>query len=159
MNSPKFSEFAARVLKTIDTENVARVIIDLRENPGGNSDLIRPLLEGLRARPAINHKGGLFVLIDREVNSSAVDNAVELREQTNALIVGELSGGSPWHYGEVKTLTLPNSQLRIIYPTKFWKAGSINSPGVIPDISVSETADDYFGGRDRILETALRYQP
>ena len=110
-NDPKlsFSGFAKQTLTEADAHPVKRVVIDLRQNGGGDSRVIGPLKSGLAARlQAIGH---VYVLIGPLTFSSAVDNASELRHSLHATLVGEQAGETPGGYGEVKFLTLPNSRL------------------------------------------------
>jgi hypothetical protein len=71
-------------------------------------------------------------------------------------LVGEASGGMPDGYGEVNSLTLPNSKLVVRFTTKSWgpKAGS-GPNTVTPDLSVPWKLADFIAGRDPALDAAI----
>lgn len=87
MPERKFSDFARELLDFVDGNPVERFIVDLRLNGGGNSAILRPLIQGLRRRPSINRPGRLFIIIGRRTFSSAILNALELRNRTHAVLV------------------------------------------------------------------------
>ncbi len=155
-NDPKerFSDFAEKVLADADTKAVNRVVIDLRNNGGGNEHVINPLKGGLASR--LKKVGPIYVLIGPATYSSAVDNAATLRKELSARLVGEPSGGMPGGYGEVNTVTLPNSKLVIRFTTK----GSPPKPGEVttlsPDIPAPLKLADYLAGGDPALDAAIR---
>jgi hypothetical protein len=96
--------------------------------------------------PKTQFNGQLFVLINGNTGSAASNLASFLKEWTNALIVGEESGGG---YKSCNTgggtLQLPNSKIRIgIRTIKFYNntCHKYEADGVTPDFIVKET--DYF---------------
>ncbi|MGE5528265.1 MAG: hypothetical protein ACM3X6_03880 [Patescibacteria group bacterium] len=157
MPERKFSTFARELLDFVDGNTVERFIVDLRLNGGGNSTILQPLIQGLRRRPSINRPGHLFVLIGRRTFSSAILNALELRNKIQAVLVGEPTGGRPNHYGEVKTFKLPHSGLTVTYSTKYFRHAKEDTPSLIPDVLVEPVAADYFAGRDPVLDAVLDY--
>ena len=46
-----FASFTNKLFTFADAHPVQRVIVDLRFNGGGNSSVVQPLLDGLKARP------------------------------------------------------------------------------------------------------------
>ncbi|MFA6241791.1 MAG: hypothetical protein WC655_12735 [Candidatus Hydrogenedentales bacterium] len=143
------------VWRLVDDSHAQRLIIDLRNNGGGNSALFRPMLEGIKARPNINKPGNLWVLIGPGTFSSAVLNAIELRSETNAVLAGEATGGKPNCAGEVSSFSLPNSGIRVQYSTKMFHPMESDDDSLFPDISIPTTSREYFAGHDPVLETAL----
>ncbi len=150
-----FKRFADGLLARLDKKDVARLVIDLRHNGGGDSRIINPLLEGLSKRPAATKKGKLYVIIGRGTFSSAVLNTLALKHKHNAILVGEPSGGKPSHYGEVKKFRLPKSKLQIQYSTKYFKHEGMPGPSIIPDIAVTESHVDYQAGTDPAMAAIL----
>src|SRR5262249_4046028 len=121
---------------------------------GGRSGIIKPLLKGLSGHAA---RQPVFVLIGGATFSAAIENAMEMKEQLHATLVGEPTGGKPNIYGNPKTLTRPNSQLRIQYSTSFvHHVAGAEPTAVDPDVRVSPTLADLLAGRDPVLEAALR---
>jgi hypothetical protein len=153
---PSFADFTRRVLAAIDSAGLIRVVIDIRGNAGGNSEIIQPLIRGLSARPTMHEHSAVVVLLDRGTYSSAILNATQLRLELGATFVGEAPGAAPWHYGEVEALSLPNSELRIFYPTKMEGIGPHDTALIRPDVEVVPTLDDFLSVRDAILAAALR---
>lgn len=163
-NDPKkpFKDFAQELFGFIDglqpPQQVERVIIDLRNNSGGDSSVINPLLQGLRSRPHLSEPGRLYTLISKNTFSSGMMNAVELRKGLHAILVGEPSGGAPNEYGEVRSFVLPNSNINITYATKYFRLLEDSNPSAVyPDLTVYRTTEDLLTSRDPALETALKH--
>jgi hypothetical protein len=155
-----FEQFVRELFAFADSNPVERVIVDLRTNGGGASSVIRPLIAGLKSRPALTARGHLYALIGRSTFSSGVFAAVDLRDQAGAILVGEPTGGKPNSYGDTPSFKLPNSQLEVRYCTKYFrliKRG--NPPSLMPDMPVTLSLADVLANRDRALELALRHGP
>lgn len=150
-----FAAFAQELFATVDANPTAvdRVIVDLRANGGGDSRVIQPLLDGLRARKALSARGHLYALTSPATFSSGLLAAWSLK-LLNAVLVGEAPGENLSSYAEVRTITLPNSGLIIQYATKFNRIGKDNV-GLEPDIRVTRSIADLLAGRDTSLETAI----
>jgi len=146
------------VLAAIDDNDVQRVIVDLRGNGGGNSALLMPFIQRLASRKNVNRPGGIIVLVGRGTFSSAHLNAVSLRTDLHAVLIGESTGQKPNAYGEVKTFALPHSKIEVRYSTKFWKTEDGDRPSMEPDVTIVPTSADFFAGRDPVLEAALAYE-
>jgi hypothetical protein len=99
------------------------------------------------------------VLIGPRTFSSAVLNAIQFRQRTAAILVGEPTGGEPNHYGEVKSFTLPNSGLSVYYSTRrFVYIEGDASSALEPDRVVPLMAADLLAGRDPVLEAVIAWQ-
>lgn len=134
-------------IRFIETNKIHKVTIDLRNNLGGDSRLINPLIEYLKSSSTINTKNNLKVIIGRETFSSALLNAYELKFKTNGRIVGEPSGGKPNCYGEILKFTLPNSKLMVSYSTKYYKLIEDDEVmALYPDELILESIEDYIKG-------------
>ncbi len=155
----KFLQFSRAVDRAAKDARVQRIIVDMRENSGGNSQQFDYLLLG-RLRAAVRSGSGraLFALTDRYTFSSATANAASIRREAGAIIVGEASGMRPNTYGEIRKFRLPHSHLTVWYATKY----VITDPAfgenltLDPDIRVPVLARDYLAGRDPILDTVTR---
>jgi hypothetical protein len=158
MPSQPFNRFAAAVSNFMDKNPVERMVIDLRLNGGGNSIIFEPLIKALSRRRDVNQRGKLFVLMGRSTFSSACLNALELKRETKAILVGEPTGQRPNFYGEVETMTLPHSKLRVHFSTRYFKTTDGDPPALAPDIQVEPSSSDYMSGRDPVLERALNYK-
>lgn len=152
------SEFAKRLKARLDQDNVERLILDLRRNAGGDSRLLRPIVKDLKSRSAFNTgDGSLIVLIGRATFSSGEMNAVELRKEAKAVLIGGPTGQKPNAHGEVRTFTMPNSGMTLTYSTKVFNTDPADPPSTMPDVRVETTADLYRCGVDSSLEAALNY--
>jgi hypothetical protein len=158
MNTLPVEVFAEQISSFAGTHAVDHFVIDMRDNGGGDSSILFRLLSGLQGRPELNQRGHFFVIIGRKTFSSAVINAVGLKKQTQAIFVGEPTGGKPNSYGEVRTFFLPKSGLEVKYSTKFFKLLEDDPPSFTPDITAQISSTDYSAGQDPILDAILMYK-
>jgi len=158
-NDPQqpFSEFTKTLFEFADAHAIERTIVDLRLNGGGNSTVIAPLIAGLRSRRALSTRGHLYALIGRATFSSGLLAAISFRNDLKAILVGEPVGEKLNSYGEVRELTLPNSQVVVQYSTKFFKIASGDPETYEPDITVPRSLAEALAGRDPALEAALAH--
>ena len=157
-SQPRFGDVAKQALAEADSHPVKRVVIDLRWNGGGDSSVINPLKNGLASR--LRALGHLYVLTGPGTFSSAVVNAVSLRQDLSATLVGETAGGTPDGYGEVDRLTLPNSKLVVRFTTKRWGPKTSEVPASLtPDLPVPFKLADFIAGRDPALDAAIAARP
>ena len=149
-----FAQFNNQLWAVFDARPVERFIIDLRNNTGGNSAVLDPFLASRRARASRFSGVKPVVIIGRRTYSSAIINAIAIR-QTTAILVGEPSGGSPNTYGEVKTLTLPNSQLVVNYSSRYFSFPGYPAGSLMPDVATPIYSNDWFARHDPFLAAAL----
>ncbi len=152
-----FAAFVKEMFAAAEAAGVERAVVDLRYNGGGNSMIFRPFVTELKARPALNQKGRIFVLIGRRTFSSALMNAVEMKLETAAILAGEPTGGKPNHFGEIKSLLLPVSGLVVTYSTKYFKEVEGDPVSLEPDLRVKVDFADFLARRDLVLDAALKY--
>ncbi|GAA0729465.1 hypothetical protein GCM10008905_29450 [Clostridium malenominatum] len=151
-------DFCDKLIKFIEEKNVEKLIIDFRNNFGGDSRLLDPFIEYVKSSKTINNKGNLFVIVGRETFSSALLNVFSLKENTKAIFVGEGSGGKPNCYGEVERFSLKNSGLTVCYSTKYYKIIEDDDlPSFIPEIMVELEIKNYIEKRDPCLERILAW--
>lgn len=135
---------------------VERVILDLRQNPGGDNHYYVGLLS-LLADERIDRPGHLFVLTDRRTFSAASNFAADLEQTTSATFAGEQMGGGINFWGDARQVPLPNYPvpMQVGVATRYWQKSARDDPRLTiePDISVPALAADYFAGRDPVLET------
>jgi len=157
-NGPEsFSSFADRLFRQLDGGAFDRLVVDVRNNSGGDSQVDDPLFAGLERRPTWRSPGRLFGLIGGETFSSGLWTADDLRKQ-GATLVGSPTGGKPNSYGNVRTFRLSNSRLEVSYSTRFYSlAPGADPPSLEPAVPVEVTIDDLRAGRDPALDAALRH--
>ena len=153
---PSLKQNAQALFALIDRVGPARVVIDLRQNGGGDFFEGREhLVEPIKKRPAINQKGRLFVVVGRATFSAAMVNAIDFRKQTNAILVGEPIGERPNSYSENDEMTLPNSKLVVSYSTRYYQFVDQDVPAVLPDERIDPSWADFRAGRDAVMDWIL----
>ncbi len=152
-----FSSFTGNIKDTISSHAVSKVVVDLRNNGGGNSSIINPLLSYLQGSP-YNQVGKLFVITNRGTFSSALLNSISFKQNTNCILVGQPTGGKPNSYGEVYTFTLPNSGIMVQYCTKYFQTMSGDPESLFPDYDVEISAQDFISCKDPVLDFILNYK-
>src|ERR1044071_8026113 len=147
-SAPSFASMVRDVFAIADAQTVQRFVVDLRNNPGGNSQVVQPLIDALRARPA--WRGRLYAIINRRTISSGLLAALDLRN-AGAVLAGEPTGGKPNSYGDQRSFQLPNSRLTVFHSTKYFDLVPGDPPALAPDIAVTITSNDFFARRDPVL--------
>lgn len=153
-NNPMTS-FAAEMFRVADENGATRFVIDLRNNPGGSSEVIRPVIAAIRSRPWLNQRGRLYVITSNATASSGVFCAVDFRNQTNAILVGEPTGNKPNHYGNLANMTLPNSGLVCWYSTRYFNLAPGDPAAVFPDVLIELKPADFFSREDPVMNYLL----
>lgn len=143
-----FSAFVDEAFEEVSGELKA-VLVDLRNNSGGNSLLIRPLYRKL---DGLNESVELYTAISPATFSSALMNAIELDGRYERMqLIGRPTGGKPNHYGEVRSLRLPSGNY-INYSTGYFTNDPTNDlPYLEPEVLIPLGAGDYF---DAVTEPA-----
>lgn len=162
MADQKFEDFNKEIFGTIEGNGVEKVIIDLRNNSGGNSEILNPFTKHLKSYIVKNANVKVYILVGRKTFSSGMFAIYRVKESApEAITVGEATGGALDCYGEVKSINLPNSQILINYSTKYFefsKNFSYKNDGngtFLPNISIQPTIEDYKSGTDVVLNYAL----
>jgi hypothetical protein len=147
-----------KMLALIHQENPNKLVIDLRQNRGGDYTLgEKYLIHPIRNLASINRKGHLYVLIGADTFSAAMNNAAQFRSQTAALLVGQEIGEKPNSYQEARSMTLPNSHLTVRYSTRFYRFATSGENAIRPDLEIMPTWADYKAGVDPVLAAVLKY--
>lgn len=153
-----FEAFTAAAAAALRTSKAGRVIIDLRDNGGGNNMLAEPLRRTL-IRSRYNRTGGIYVLTSPATFSAAMNFATRLERETDALFVGEPTGGSPNHFGDAKIAQAPISKIPYLISTLRWQDSTPFDARewILPDLPAPPAFTDYVAGRDAALEAALAH--
>jgi hypothetical protein len=147
---------AKALFRLVDANPTSRLVIDMRQNGGGDFfEGRKHLIQAVKERPALNAKGHLFVVVGRRTFSAALANAVDFRKDTNAILVGEPIGERPNSYSENDEMKLPNSRIVVSYSTKYYKFVDEDVPAVIPDKRIDPTWPEFRAGRDPVMEWIL----
>jgi len=146
----------AQIRERAQADDVERVVIDLRHNSGGDNTTLGPLEQAL-GDPAIDQPGRLYAIIGRVTFSAAANFATDLEQDTSVTFAGEDMGGSPNLFGDTRPVTLPYSGLTLNMAARYWERSTPNDPRITiePEIPAELTADDYFAGRDPVLDAIV----
>jgi C-terminal processing protease CtpA/Prc len=139
------------MFKELEGKELDYFIIDLRHNTGGNSAVIKPLIDGLKSFKKKSPDTWIYVVIGRKTYSSGLMAAIDITSALPATLIGEPTGGSPNSFGELQTKELPNSRLPISYSVKYFKLTDGASKTIEPDIYISPTIEDYKANNDVVL--------
>jgi hypothetical protein len=151
-------ERAAGLLRLVARVHPEKLVIDLRQNAGGDYTAgLRHLIEPVSRLSDLNRRGHLFVAIGPNTFSAGMANAVQLRERTAAILVGDTIGEKPNSWQEPREMQLPNSHLTVRYSTRYYHFVQGGSNVVAPDHRVVPTWAEYRAGHDPVLEWILRY--
>jgi hypothetical protein len=147
---------AAEMFDLLGKSHPAKLIIDMRDNGGGDNTvgygfLVRPL----KARADVNRKGSLYVLVGALTFSAAMNNAAQFQDETQATLVGQPIGEKPNSYQEPRQFRLPNSHLIVRASTLFYEFRKTGPNAVTPDKVITPTWADVKAGRDPVLDWVL----
>ena len=151
------ADFSNELEDFIETEDVKKLIIDVRQNAGGDNTTYAPLVEMLKNN-RLNQEERIFVLFGRGTFSAASNFIMKLENETNAIFAGEPSGGSPNHYGDALDLMLPNSKIVIGVSSIYHQDALIDDNRLFksPDILIELESKDYFSNIDPVMEAVLK---
>jgi hypothetical protein len=153
--------FFDRVFAVIDRESISRLILDIRNNGGGNNMLNRALIHHLVRNPRIQAWGQLYAITGRQTFSAAMNLAVDLERHTRAIFVGEPTGSSPNHYGESGRIVLPHSAIQVSVSELLWQHSEPHDdrPWIAPDLSARLSMDQYAVNQDPAMEAIRHHEP
>jgi hypothetical protein len=150
-------KFTGDLLTVLDTKPVERFVLDVRDNAGG-ANIIGGLIQEVAKRTAGGRIRQTFVIIGRRTYSAAVNDAVLMKQQAGAILVGEATGMAPNHPGEVIALQLPCSGLAFTCSSKMIRMVETDAPALLPDVEVAVSWADFLAGRDAALDAVLSYK-
>jgi dienelactone hydrolase len=144
---------AQRLLKAAKNKKLRGVIVDLRNNGGGNNQTYHLLVNAIRE---VSKTKRVVVLISRVTFSAAENFATELELVAHPVFVGEASGGSPNLYGDTVQTLLPASGLMLRIAHVYWELASPDDArlAIDPQVPVPLSSADFFAGRDPVLAAA-----
>ncbi len=146
-----FTHFVKDVMDTLTYYSPRKIVIDLRYNSGGNSHIIKPLVDSLQCNYT-SPETKVYVVIGKQTFSSGILNAIELKKRCNATLVGEHTAGSINHYGELGKFTLPHSRATVCYSTKYFQNDKRYDGALCPDKHIPVSIIDFKQHQDSALE-------
>jgi tetratricopeptide (TPR) repeat protein len=150
-------QFAGKVRAALASSRIRNLIVDMRNNQGGNLNLFTPLLRSIITFEASRDGAGLYVITGRQTFSAAQVFVNELDRYTSAVIAGEPSGSRPNFVGESAPTTLPYSGLGMTISTRYHQTDDQDQrTWIAPKIPVELSSADYFANRDPVLDAVLQ---
>ncbi len=171
------------VFKEMKSKSVSKLVIDMRNNGGGDSNDVPALLGALvqerttlgayieKSGPAHYDKTDpifvyadpmsdfhfdipIVVLINRACYSATSYFAAMIKELDHVTLMGQITGGGGGNLG----YQLSNGWLVAVSVSDFVdKQGISIEPGVTPDVSIENSLEDLENGRDKMLEMAISF--
>jgi hypothetical protein len=152
-----FIKFSRELFDFIDHQTIRRVVVDMRQNGGGDFTKGREyIVSEFKKRHHLIQRGMLYVIIGRSTYSAGMANAADFRNDLRAILVGEPTGARPNGYQENREFFLPNSHLGVSYSTQLYKFQEQDSPGIKPDKRIDPDWQSYQPGRDPALAWILK---
>ncbi len=142
-----------RLLKAAKSKKLRAVIVDMRNNGGGDNQTYRPLVSAI-AR--VGKTKRVVVLISRVTFSAAENFITELELTGKPIFVGEPSGGSPNLYGDSRPTLLPATGIVLHVAHIYWQLSSPDDDRLATDprFPVALSSASFFAGRDPVLAAA-----
>jgi hypothetical protein len=149
---------ASELLKLVARVHPEKLVIDLRQNGGGDYKLgLKYLVEPILRLAHLNQWGRPFIAIGPNTFSAGMANAAQFRTDTTAILVGQMIGEKPNSFQEPREMRLPNSHLIVRYSTRYYRFADQGPNAVYPHHEVAPTWAEYRAGRDPVLEWILQY--
>lgn len=148
------ANFYQRTFDFIEKNDVEKLIIDLRLNGGGNNYNNRAVIKQLIKSEKIDQPNRLYVILGRNTFSAAQNFVNEIENYTNVIFVGEPTAENVNFFGDVNTVTLPNSKLNIFLSHAWWqdKDPRDTRQWTAPHWPAELTFEDYATNKDPVLE-------
>jgi len=141
---------------TLAAGETRALLVDMRENLGGNFVAGRRIIDRLR-EPIEAHGIAVAVAIGRDTTSAGMTNATDFKKAFGAKYVGEVSGSRPNGYQESFPFELPNSHINASVAQRYYRFQDQDTAGLIPDVSLPPAWAAFAAGRDQVLEWAVRH--
>ncbi len=155
-STSKMESLAEDLLAFINKNKSEKLIIDLRDNYGGDFFVGLKLTQFLVLADSIDWKSGVYTLIDNVTFSAAMSNAAQFSQLLNAKIVGEPTGSKPSGYQDMGQFILPNSNLEVTYSKRLYHFDAKQKDALYPDVNIEISIDDYLTSNDSQLQWILK---
>jgi Peptidase family S41 len=169
-----FESTVGKMFTQIQNEHVTHLILDIRDNQGGDFETGRLLLTYLLQKPIEylensvehrtlvpiknNYSGDLYVLINGGSFSNSGIVSSYLESTKRGIFIGEETGGNKNIIsGEPIDLVLPNTKMMVQISTKKFviRNGPDDGHGVVPAYSITPAIDNIIRGKDTVKEFVL----
>jgi hypothetical protein len=156
LGGESLDDFSRRLATALQAPEIDRLIVDLRNNTGGDNTLIRNLLVTLIGSKE-NHRGGIYAITGPTTFSAAQNFVNRLGNYASVIFVGAPTAENPNFFGDTTGIVLPHSRLFAAVSTLWWQDEDPRDQrtATFPDFAVTATFKDYVAGWDPALEMAL----
>lgn len=157
----RFPSLSDEIVQQIREHKPHKLVLDLRRNVGGNSQLGYPLLYALMHYERQVPDGQLYIIIGRRTLSAAIVLTVEIQKFCAPVIVGEPTGAAPNLYGENSyPLTLPHSKLSVSYSSAWFQPAGpfVHGRWIAPDLYIPVRAAHFFNLEQPVLNAILSHE-
>jgi hypothetical protein len=150
-------QFAKQLTHVLDSTRARALIVDLRHNGGGNSDVFPPFIRSMIVFKEKSPDHRVFVITSRNTFSAAQNFAVAIDQWVGAVFVGEPTGSRANFVGESSVFRMPATGTRANISWRWHQYAQWvdHRKWIAPHIPAEQTSQDYFSGKDRALEAIL----
>jgi len=147
--------FWLEVFEEINNLKPEKFVIDVRGNPGGDTQNHNYFLSRIKNDTLVNQFGMLFTLMDRGTGSAAVSFVSEMERFTNTITVGEKTIDKPNTTSDPTFFTLPHSGITILLPNLYSLHSYIHDQrdAVIPDIPIVQNLQGKAYLHDEVMDS------
>jgi len=146
----KLSAFWDRVIAQYDAKQ-RPLIVDLRENGGGDNTLLAPVIASIAKRPGLKRQHDLYVIVGRATQSAAENFVTRMQAVAPVIVVGEPAGETPNQYGDPIAVRLPYSGILLHVSTHYYHEQSAQPNLTMPTLPAALSSWDYKNGIDPAL--------
>ena len=150
-SAAEMDRFAAETVAQMRRSQARNLVIDLRQNYGGDFYTGLRLAHQLNLLDGVDWRHGVYVLTSPLTYSAAMSNAAQYSEILNARRVGEPTGATPCGYQDMGQFNLPNSNLGITYSKRLFCFTEPVNDALAPDIAIPITVEHWRTGEDAAL--------
>ncbi|MFC0414739.1 S41 family peptidase [Cytobacillus solani] len=158
IDTREYRKSVSNFFKEVKRDGIGNIVIDLRQNAGGNSAVIDAFINRIQPSNINNYSnftGNTFVLISNNTFSSANMFASVIQENNIGILIGEPTGNSPFAFGEVISGVLSNSQINLSLSTKEYILSKTYKDAIYPDYLVQKTRESIISNKDIQLEKVI----
>jgi hypothetical protein len=140
------------------SSNLERIIVDVRQNNGGDNQTFGPLLDYLNGIDET--QVSIVVLTDANTFSAAANFVAEIDRITEAKIIGQTPGGNRSQFGDVIEVNLvDDTGFSVLIPSVYWSFGDeSNNKEISVDNFLPNSSSNFFSKSDEVLQSALNLQ-
>jgi C-terminal processing protease CtpA/Prc len=174
-----FYAFLDDAFEKIHTSKIDNLVLDFRDNDGGNPFCTTHLLSHIEPYPVPyfaklyigygrfaqpiplagkRFKGDIYILINGGCFSSTGHLCALLKYHKIGMFIGTETGGTYTCNDASKEIILKHTQFRLITARRTFQAAVRGLPkdkGILPDYPVEPTIEDLLNGKDTVLEFTL----